>query len=294
MYLDKKVSVVIPTLGDDCLKQTINQLNSGTLIPDEILICIPQENANKVNNLIFENIKILKTSFRGQVAQRAYGFERVSNGLVLQLDDDIHLKEDCLEKLVTFIHKHPGSAVGPKFIDRNNSKYHSYLYKDKKDSTFLEKLSFYILNGNKGCQPAALSKAGIYMGIPEKPDDWLEAGWLPGGCILHQKENLVLINYYPVTGKAYWEDLFHADYLREKGVLMHRVGGAECTVDFSGNKQMKSSFFIREFLKVLKISNLYVQKNKISPFRITIFHFYNTLNIIIRRLVYLSGNAWFK
>jgi GT2 family glycosyltransferase len=285
MYLAKKVSVVIPTLGGDCLKVTINQLNSGTLIPDEILICIPEDDAYKVSNLIFENTKILKTSFRGQVAQRAYGFERVSNELVLQLDDDILLKEDCLEKLVTFIENHPGSSVGPKFIERNNGKYHSYLFKDKNSSSFAEKISFYILNGSKGFQPANLSKAGLYMGIPEKPDDWLVAGWLPGGCILHQKENIVLENYYPVPGKAYWEDIFHADFLREKGVIMHRVGGAECTVDFSGNKQMSMSFFIKEFLKVLKISNLYVKKNNISPIRITIFHFYNTFNLIIRRLV---------
>ena len=144
-------------------------------------------------------------------------------------------------------------------------------------------IEFYILNGSKGYQPAILSKAGLYMGIPEKPDDWLEVGWLPGGCILHRKEYLVLKNYYPVRGKAYWEDLFHADYLREKGILMHRVGGAECTLDFSGNKQMNISFFIREFLKVYKISNLYVKKNNIPPTRITIFHIYNTFNLIFRR-----------
>ena len=284
MNLATRVSVVIPTLGGDCLTETIRKLNHGTCRPDEILICIPEEDACKLKSLFFENIKILKTPFRGQVAQRAYGFERVSNELVLQLDDDILLKEDCLEKLVTFIKNHPGSSVGPKFIDRNNGKYHSYLFIDKNSATFSQKLSFYILNGSKGCQPACLSKAGLYMGIPEKPDDWLETGWLPGGCILHQKENLVLENYYPVPGKAYWEDIFHADYLREKGVLMHRLGAAECTVDFSENKQINTSFFIREFLKVLKISNLYVQKNKISPIRITIFHFYNTFNLIIRRL----------
>lgn len=233
MNLANKVSVVIPTLGGDCLGVTIKQLNAGTHTPDEILICIPEEEAYKLNNLIFENCKILKTQFRGQVAQRAYGFERVDNNLVLQLDDDILLKEDCLEKLVVFINDHPGSSVGPKIIERSNGKYHSYLFKEQNSASLADKISFYILNGNLGCQPAKLSKAGLYMGIPEKPDNWLEAGWLPGGCMLHRKENLVLLHYYPVPGKAYWEDIFHADYLRENGVLMHRVGGAECSVDFS-------------------------------------------------------------
>lgn len=284
MNLDNKVSAVIPTLGGDCLEVTINHLNSGSLVPDEILICIPEEDAYKVEKLIFHNIKIVKTSFRGQVAQRAYGFKKVSNKLVLQLDDDIILKKDSLEKLVAFILQHPGSSVGPKFIERTTGKYHSYLYKDKRHMSLSDKVSFFILNGNKGCLPAALSKAGLYMGIPEKPDNWLEVGWLPGGCILHRKENLVLEAYYPVAGKAYWEDLFHADLLREKEVLMHRVGAAECTVDFSGNKELNASFFIKEFLKVLKISKCYVRKNKISPIRITIFHFYNTMNLVLRRL----------
>ena len=284
MSLDNKVSVVIPTLGGDCLEVTIKQLNSGTLVPDEILICIPEEDAFKVEKFIFHNSKIVKTSFRGQVAQRAYGFGKTINNLVLQLDDDILLKEDSLEKLVAFILEHPGSSVGPKFIERTTRKYHSYLYKDKKEMSFSDKITFFILNGKKGCLPAALSKAGLYMGIPEKPVNWLGAGWLPGGCILHRKENLVLENYYPVSGKAYWEDLFHADLLREKGVLMHRVGAAECTVDFSGNQELNASFFIKEFLMVLKISKCYVRKNEISATRITIFHLYNTLNLVLRKL----------
>jgi hypothetical protein len=284
MDLATKVSVVIPTLGGDCLEVTIRQLNNGSHKPDEILICIPEEDAHKVDSLSFPNIKIIKTSFRGQVAQRAYGFARVSNDLVLQVDDDILLNEDCLEKLVDFILDHPGSSVGPKFIERSTGKYHSYLYKDKGESTFTDKISFYILNGKMGCQAGQLSKAGLYMGVPEKPDNWMNAGWLPGGCILHRKENLVLEYYYPAKGKAYWEDIFHADLLRDKGVLMHRVGEAACSVDFSGNKQMNSSFFVREFFKVLNILKLYVRKNKISSTRIIIFHLFNTFSLVLRRL----------
>ena len=60
MNVENKVSVVIPTLGGQCLVTTIQQLNSGTLIPDEILICIPEEEAYKLVSLDFQNTKVLK------------------------------------------------------------------------------------------------------------------------------------------------------------------------------------------------------------------------------------------
>jgi hypothetical protein len=284
MDLENKVSVVIPTLGGSSLNDTIKQLNSGSKVPDEILICIPKEDSYKVRSLVFDNIKIIETPFRGQVRQRAYGFERVKNDLVLQVDDDILLDSDCIKNLVSFILLHPDSSVGPKFIERNSGKYISYLYMDKNNSTLSGRVSYYILNGSKGCIPGQLSKAGLYMGLPEIPDLWLDAGWLPGGCVLHHKKNLVLENYYPVPGKAYWEDLFHADLLRAKGVFLHRVGTASCSVDFSANKQMNISFFFKEFLQVLRILKLYVKKNKISPIRISIFHYYNTCSLLFRRI----------
>lgn len=287
MNLTRKVSVVIPTLGGFCLEETIRQLNNGSHVPDEILICIPEEDSHKVEEFSFQNVKVIKTPFRGQVAQRAFGFGRVNNELVLQLDDDILLNENCLEKLINFILDNPGSAVGPKLIERATGKYHSYLYKDRNEITLIDKFSFFILNGELGCQAGQLSKAGLFMGIPEKPDNWLGVGWLPGGCVLHRKNNLVLDNYYPVKGKAYWEDLFHSDILRNKGIMMHRVGEAVCTVDFSGNQQLNIIFFINEFWKVSNIIWIYIKKNKISSSRIFLFHFCNTLILIFRKLIKL-------
>ena len=283
--MESKVSVVIPTLGGNCLEKTIRIINSGTYIPDEILVCIPNEDVYKVSTFIFDNVKIINTPFRGQVAQRAFGFKIAKNDFVLQLDDDIHLENNCLEHLVSFILEHPGSSVGPKLVDRLTRKYYSYLYMDNNDMTLLDKFSFYILNGTNGCIPAVLSKAGIYLGLPEKPEIYLGAGWLPGGCVLHKKENLVLDNYYPVSGKAYWEDIFHSDLLREKGVKMHRVGYAVVSVDFSGNRNLGVLFFIKEFFLVFKIAKLYLQKHNKSNKRFIMFHLYNSLRLILKRLI---------
>ena len=71
-----KVSVVIPTLGGNILNDTIDNLNTGTIKPDEILICIPEKFKNNLNIQNYDNVEILTTSFMGQVPQRLYGFKK--------------------------------------------------------------------------------------------------------------------------------------------------------------------------------------------------------------------------
>lgn len=121
------ISVVIPTLGGESLVGTIEQLNRGTLVPKEILICIPEEDAFKVENIHIPNVKIIKTNIRGQVAQRAIGFQFAENQLVMQLDDDILVRKTCLEKMVELILENPKFAIAPKFYDSTSGTYHSFL-----------------------------------------------------------------------------------------------------------------------------------------------------------------------
>ena len=54
------MTVVIATLGGDTLKGTIETINKGTIVPDEILICIPGNEAYKVQNLSFQNVEELE------------------------------------------------------------------------------------------------------------------------------------------------------------------------------------------------------------------------------------------
>ena len=57
------VSVVIATLGEASLKPTIESINNGSVIPKEILICVPEEYAKNLESFSFSNVKILKTKF---------------------------------------------------------------------------------------------------------------------------------------------------------------------------------------------------------------------------------------
>ena len=65
------VSVVIATLGGDVLKKTIALLNQGEGWPAEILSCIPEADATNADYVAaIENVHVIKTPCRGQVAQR--------------------------------------------------------------------------------------------------------------------------------------------------------------------------------------------------------------------------------
>ena len=51
----------------------------------------------------------------------------------------------------------------------------------------------------------------------EKKKNLHEVEWLPGGCILHSKKNLIKKNYFNFKyKKAYCEDLIHSYFLKKK------------------------------------------------------------------------------
>src|SRR2546425_9108646 len=93
------MTVVIATLGGSSLKGTIETLNRGSVVPDEILVCISTNEAPRVSDFSFPNVKVLVTNCRGQVAQRAIGFQNASHEVVMQLDDDVHVDANCIEHL---------------------------------------------------------------------------------------------------------------------------------------------------------------------------------------------------
>ena len=99
-----KVSVVIPSLGEKQLENTLIHLNNGTIIPDEILICIPKSYAPKFDCHKFHNLKFVFTEKMGQVKQRIEGFKLAKNKYILQMDSDLVLEKNCLHlPLISFL-----------------------------------------------------------------------------------------------------------------------------------------------------------------------------------------------
>ena len=251
---DLFISVVMATLGGCTVERTISALNAGTVKPNEILICIPIELSDNVSHLaVIPNVHIVLTPCKGQVAQRAFGFQNAVGKFVLQIDDDIYLRHNCLEIMVEFLVSSTFKvAVAPKMYDVKTGQYSAFLTRRIDHASWFQSFIYWVVNGREGYNPGKIGRAGIGMVVPEKPDDWFDLDWLPGGCILHRRDSLILFNYYPFKGKAFAEDLFHSRLLRKNGVRLTRCGKAECDVDFSSQERFSIKSALKSYLKYTK------------------------------------------
>lgn len=225
------ISVVIPTLGNESLRQTIEQLNRGTLIPDEILICIPEEDAFRVEDISTPNVIVVKTDIRGQVAQRAIGFGRAKHAMVLQLDDDIILHENALAELAQSLQRlGRGYALAPLYIDAETGRCLHELSTGLKGC--LKSIYAYVICGAPWGKKrmGTLTPLGIGYGVDasHNTNEAIRAEWLPGGCVLSYREDLITTNIYPFGGKAYSEDIIHSITRRKKGITHCVIPKATC------------------------------------------------------------------
>jgi GT2 family glycosyltransferase len=278
------VSVVMATLGGDSVSRTIGTLNAGRVVPVEILVCIPEEFASRVESLTFPNLKVIRTKCRGQVAQRAIGFQHASCELVLQLDDDISLRYDCLEKLIGGMGDSRNVAVAPKMYDIRTGKYHAFLTPEAHSNPVFRRLLFWVVNGRQGYKAGQIGRAGISMGVPEEPDNWSDIGWLPGGCVLHRRENLVLFNYYPFMGKAFAEDLFHSALLKKKGIRLLRCGSAACDVDFAPDSAFNFFGALKWYRAYATALREFMKQNGGSPVFLYLFLLLNLTGHVTRKI----------
>ncbi len=260
-----KISVVIATLGGLKLLNTIKLLNEGSLMPDEILVCIPK--VCKLNiNFKYSNVRIVYTLEKGQVLQRIEGFKQVKNDFVLQIDDDICIENDFLLNLYNkFINLPENSAIAPifKFINSNQQVYPI-------PNGIISKVYYYIINGKIGYKQGTITKSGTEIGINPSisKNSLIESEWLPGGCILHRKKNLILTNYFPFTGKAFCEDLFHSCEQKNNGLNLFICTKIYAKIDDPRNDVLTfknrffnllndykiRSFFCRKYFKKIRIN----------------------------------------
>ena len=228
-----RLTTVIATLGGDSLRGTIEALNCGTKVPDEILICIPANEVHKVSDFDFPNVKLIVTETRGQVLQRAIGFKNAKNDIVMQLDDDVCVDTHCVEQLLKTLNAEgPMVAVAPSFLCMSSG---DSIYKRDGNSKLLP-LFYWLVNGKAGYQPGTIGLSGVCFGVDPKADGKRihDVEWVPGGCVVHCRENLVLENYYPFKGKAYGEDLIHSLILTQS-IEIRAVSGTVPRGEYYGS-----------------------------------------------------------
>jgi glycosyltransferase involved in cell wall biosynthesis len=276
------LSVVIPSIGEPELINTVKSLQLSTFKPTEIIIVIPKIFLPRFSQLKIKNVKVLETKFAGQVQQRIAGFKMSSAELVLQLDSDVTLSRECLRKLVEVI-KIEGfdAAVGPGYLIADHRK--------SQHTSILKKLLGLIINFGEGSIKTSINSFtwDSWYNNYEWPRKTSEMNYLNGGCLLHWKKNLILDNYYPYKDKAYGEDLLHSFFLRKRGIRLLCVPFAKASAlvnsyEFNSPK-LFFDFIKRTFIykyKLTKISN-----GKVFRFYLWFFIFLiNQLIVFLRNV----------
>lgn len=254
------ISVVIATLGDNsAIDETINSINQGNFIPAEILICIPASEIKDTYSFeSIDNVKITKTQFRGQVAQRAVGLSVAISQYVMQLDDDVILMEDTLKNLYEILKKMGvGNVLAPLFINRQNGELGAK-YSLGLRGFLLNCYETLICGAPYGIKRmGCISPSGIGYGVAinQKSNRLTESEWIPGGAVLSHKEDLIVHNYYPFKGKAYSEDLMHSILWRKNGCRLWTALDVLVLIDVSV-ESFKLSDIIRRYKAHLYVSKM--------------------------------------
>ena len=212
----------------------------------------------------------------GQVKQRAYGLKLAKYMYVLQLDDGVVLEKNCLENLVLKMDKKNLSAVSPYYMNMERNSAHA-----QKKNGISWKFYYWLMNGNEGYKIGGVAKSGINFGVNKvdlkSNDSTVEVEWVPGGCILQKKENLIHLNHFPFSGKAYAEDLIYCFLLRSSGIRLYVSIDALCYIDKdNGIDSLFQDFRARYYF--VKIASL-------SITRLFIFYLLFTPKYIMKRLL---------
>lgn len=263
------LSIVIATLGQINLEQTINSLNSGFNKPSKILVCIPNPEFSSVTKYNIDNVEYLLSPYRGQVFQRTFAFNYINSHFVLQIDDDVLINQDSLIELVGFLKERPHASVSPSLLGKEDNKPSNYMV-NPHSNLFLRFL-FLIANGKNGFVPGGISLSGINMGYDYSAISPYKVDWLPGGCVLHNTKNLIDYNYYPYNGKAYSEDLLHSFFLTQKGIDLYHYPGISCFYDKSSSSVSGIFEFLKLNYNVWRILNYYSLLINSSRYRLFLF-----------------------
>lgn len=278
------VSVVIATLGGTTLFRTIAGLNSGTVVPAEILVCVPELEAASMAPLIFHNVRVLFTPCRGQVAQRAFGFQWVQHALVMQLDDDMFVEPHCLERLLAILLRSPDCAVAPALV---NVATNESVYKKPVSGVLVGHIYYWLMNGSRGYREGEIEKSGSPVGVDPARQGKVQyqVEWLAGGCVLHRKENLVLASFYPFAGKAFCEDIIHSFLLQQRKIRLIVVPQARCGLRLVSPSDSGWSAFLKEIRGDFQARSYFMRLSARKKGRMYIFYALRICRYIYKRIV---------
>ena len=281
--IKNSISVVIPTLGNRNLKFTLASIENSSIAVLEVIIVIPNNFNIEFDLTEFSRLNIinLSTDKGGQVFQRSEGFKIAKGEFVLQLDDDIEFNENFIEGLVNTLVSLPNSSsVSPLLTNRLNNS----VYRDS--FTALSRLFYACVYFDFLLKEGSINSFGKSIGVITI-NKILKVDWLPGGCILHRKGNLILNNYFPFKTKAYMEDLYHSYYLKANGISLYVDSNLNAII-VEPKEELNSKRMVTD-----KINEFKIRKHFFFIYGIGKIKYYWTcfidFNIIIIKYLYLKS-----
>ena len=283
------LSVVIASLGEDVIFKTINALNNGKHIPYEIIVSVPKSTKEYIILKKIRNVKILKSPTKGQVIQRLYGLNITSQELVLQMDDDTILSSSNMNKLFVKLKElGSGNAISPLIYDIDHNKSITVIKKNL-SNLFNNIFNFILARSKWGTKKmGTIAPSGVAYGLDAdhiSNTSLIKRDYIPGCCLMMFKKDLILKNYYPFDGKAYFEDVIHSILLRKKNVKLWTFNKTICNT-----KMLPCRMNLEEIKKHFEAQKYCVQllKNNLSSFYIWMFFYRPYLIIKYFTSIYLN------
>ena len=210
----KNISLVIPSINPKKINKIIKKVNKWSIKPSEILFCFPLSLKKKIKKEIqTKKIRIIFSAQRGQVLQRLHAIKYAKHNIILQMDDDVDLKKNCLKQMYkTLVNTKGRNVVGAIVFDHNIN---DYLYKENLSFLHLILKKFYegfIMGGNYiKSNMGKITKIGYAFNLNPNSmkSDIVKVDWVNSLCLSYKKD-IIKKNYFPFTGKAYCEDLINS------------------------------------------------------------------------------------
>lgn len=286
------ISVVCAThKGSKKIKNLISSIYKNNVYPNEIIICgtnnldlqyIPK------NIIKYLNIKFILSKKKNQVIQRNIAIKNVSSDFILQIDDDVTIRENFFQNLTkyTLTNKDKKEIVSALIIqnDRSlqagtwNSVYKKYL---------IFRMILFILNKFKKIKEYSILESGRCVPYIKNYDKKFQgniknAEWLCSTVLYHKNclKYVKKINQY--SKKAYYEDvLFSHQLYRNKYKLLIDVN----VIGIHDNQPYTStSIYFKTLLTQFELVKFFNKSKFLFFIDVTIFTFIHILRDIYVKL----------
>jgi hypothetical protein len=104
-----------------------------------------------------------------------------------------------------------------------------------------------------------------------------------GGCVLHNKKNLILENFWTLPGKAYYEDAVHSCILRSKGVRLVINSSAQCSLEIFNSTDFRIKDFFTDLYHDYLGRKYFMQHFSQTSFRMHLYYFFRVGSYTFRR-----------